>query len=153
MSTLVVWGGHIRTVGWMGEQFPPVLWNCLQDQSCSVRPRVVMLKDDSFCRNFHRKHDEVFECLNTASCVVLFPVSQKVDQFASLTIPKDSYHKFASERSCFRLLVFGQCAVMPFHEVARRWLLSSFSLSQEIQWQHVVETTCRWKPFSRMTGT
>jgi len=28
-------------------------------------------------------------------------------------------------------------------------LLTSFPLSQEIQWQHVNETTCQWPQFSR----
>jgi hypothetical protein len=36
-------------------------------------------------------------------------------------------------------------------EVARRWLLPSFLLSQEIQWHHIDDTTRRWQPFSRST--
>jgi hypothetical protein len=36
---VVVCVGQIRTEGWMGEQFPAVLLNCLKGQTCSVRFR------------------------------------------------------------------------------------------------------------------
>jgi hypothetical protein len=37
-----------------------------------------------------------------------------------------------------------QADISTHHEVARRWVLPSFPLSQEMQWQRVDETTCRW---------
>jgi hypothetical protein len=64
LEQVVVWGGQNRGVGCMEEQFPAVLLNFLQGQTCSVRPRAVMLKDDSFLiRTFFTKRTTKFvEC-------------------------------------------------------------------------------------------
>jgi len=93
---VVVREGQIQTVEWMGEQFPAILLNCLQGQTCSVRPHLVMLKDDSFLHQmfFMKCTAKFFEHLNVVSCIDNFPFFQKVNQNASL----------AGHGYCFHLL-------------------------------------------------
>jgi hypothetical protein len=125
----------------MGEQFPAILLNCLQSQACSVRPCVVTLKDDSFLlRTFFTKRTTKFvERLNVANCTDPFPFLQKVDQFASFTIPKESSRNLAAEGTVFGFFFWAMwCDATPrlavlSLEVACRCLLPSFPLSQEIQ--------------------
>jgi hypothetical protein len=83
----------------MGEQFAAVLLNCLQDQTCSVRPRVVMLKDESFFLQtfFMQSTTKFVERLNVASCSDRLPILQKVDQYAS---PHNAADRLCP---CFRL--------------------------------------------------
>jgi hypothetical protein len=96
---VVVRGDQIRTVGWMGEQLPAVLLNCLQGQMCSVRPRVVTLKDEfSSYDVFQEAHDEVCSA------------SERSDlQSSSLTIPKGRLRALLSV-SYFRAM---WCDVIP----------------------------------------
>lgn len=113
---VVVRGDQIQTVGWMGEQFSAVLLNCVWGQTCNVRSDIVMLKDNSFLLQifFMKRMTKSAEHLRVASCIDCFPFFQKIDHYASLTIPTDSSYNFSGQGFCFWLLS-GQCGVMPFH--------------------------------------
>jgi len=89
-------------------------------------------------RTFFMKHLTKFvQCLNTASCIDHIPFFQKVNQYASLTIPKVSSHNFVEQEYCFHLLLFGWCGVMPFHALL-------FGL-----WKSLVDDSCQTSLFHK----
>jgi len=99
----------------MGEQFPAIPFNYLKGQMCSVRHHII-LKDDSFLlwMFFTKCVTKFVEHLNIASCIDHFSFFQKVNQYASFAVLKDSSHNFAGWGYCFCLLAFGGCGVLPF---------------------------------------
>jgi len=76
---VVVWRVQIRTVGWWENCLPAVSLNYPQGQTCSARPRVVVLKDDSLLLRtfFTKRTTKLAERLDIASCIDRFPFQKK----------------------------------------------------------------------------
>jgi len=122
---VVVWGGQIWTVGWMGEQLQPFFWIV-----CKVSHA---LWDWQFSLNvFHEVHDEV-HWVSECSKMHCFPFFWKVDWYASaawmigdvhvsnLTMflsPSDTAGTHVSiSIHTVKLLVYDSCWMSIFHKI------------------------------------
>jgi len=86
----------------------------------SLSTHIKMVRDCAFCCRMIFSID-ICHAVHSAACWVSegnkqhwwFPLWQKLDQYASCSIPKDSSHHLTGCRHCFWLLFLGWWCVMP----------------------------------------
>jgi hypothetical protein len=147
---VVVWGGQIRTVGWIGKQFPAFLLNCLQGQTCNVRPREQTFRYLKISIISWTAWWPTPSCAAVSLTVILRSCLMIVDFLLVALSCSGSLLTTARLIGDVRVSVLKMfhspsdtAGTHVHHEVARRWVLPSFPPSQEIQWQLVNEKTCR----------
>jgi hypothetical protein len=152
---VVIWGGQILSVGWMGEQFPAVLCSSVplikggtQREQTFRYPKISIISWTARC--------PTPSCAAISLNVILRSCLMSLSTFcllrsaaAVLCRPQRGWSAMSVFPSlkCFThllsLLAPMQTSPYTHYEVARRWFLGSFPRSQGIQWQHVEEKTCR----------
>jgi hypothetical protein len=146
---VVVWGGQIRTVGWMGEQFPVVLCSSVpvskrgtQREQKSRYSKISIISLTAWCPTPNSAAVSLNVILR--SFLMISSTFCLLRSVAVLGRPQRGWSAMSVFPSlkCFThfLTLLTPIQTSPYTaEVACRWFLQSFPLSQEIQWQ----------PFSR----
>jgi hypothetical protein len=156
---VVVWEGQIRTIGWMGKQSlavwcssVPVSKRGTQREQTFRYPKISIISWTAWC--------PTPSCAAISLNVILRSCLMSSSTFCLLLLvaavlcwPQRGWSAMSVFPSlkCFThlLTLLAPCRHLhKHHEIAHRWLLPSFPLSQEIQWQYVDEMTRRWQPFS-----
>jgi hypothetical protein len=101
---------------WMGQKFPAVLLNHLHAQTNSAGLCTVMFEDKLFLpwTFVMQGTKKLLVHMLARNSTNILPSWQKLNQYASFTIPLYNSHGLTDWGQCFWPLLLAQCCVMPF---------------------------------------